>query len=140
MITPGGIAATPDRWQKPYTSRSMSNSAIETCIEQLAAALEPPPRQTVSEWADANRRLSSEASAERGEWRTDRAPYQRAIMDALSPHSPYERVVVMSSSQVGKTEILNNFVGYIIDRDAGPNQVRASPGSRRSTSDSGLLR
>ena len=37
-------------------------------------------------------------------------------MDALSPYSPYERVVVMSSSQIGKTEILNNFVGYIVDR------------------------
>jgi phage terminase large subunit GpA-like protein len=71
-------------------------------------------------WADQNRRLSSEASAEAGEWRTDRAPYQRAILDALTPNSPYERVVFMSSSQVGKTECLNSFVGYIIDRDPGP--------------------
>lgn len=70
----------------------MSNSATNERVSQLAAALEPPPRQTVSEWADANRRLSSEASAERGECRTDRAPYQRAIMDALSPHSPHERL------------------------------------------------
>lgn len=95
-------------------------AALELCVARLADSLEPPPRQTVSEWADQNRRLSSEASAERGEWRTDRAPYQRAIMDALSPYSPCERVVVMSSSQIGKTEILNNFVGYIIDRDPGP--------------------
>jgi len=81
---------------------------LEVCVARLADSVEPPPRQTVSEWADQNRRLSSEASAQRGEWRTDRAPYQRAIMDALSPYSPYERVVVMSSSQIGKTEILNN--------------------------------
>ena len=93
---------------------------LEVCVACLADSLEPRPRQTVSEWADQNRRLSSEASAERGEWRTDRAPYQRAIMDTLSPNSPYERVVVMSSSQIGKTEILNNFAGYIIDRDPGP--------------------
>lgn len=93
---------------------------LEVCVARLADSLEPPPRQTVSEWADQNRRLSSESSAERGEWRTDRAPYQRAIMDALSPYSPYERIVVMSSSQIGKTEILNNFVGYIVDRDPGP--------------------
>src|SRR5579885_3861634 len=65
-------------------------------IQILAAeVLTPPPDLTVSAWADQNRRLSSEASAERGEWRTDRAPYQRAIMDALSPYSPYERIVVM---------------------------------------------
>ncbi|MBS1853908.1 MAG: phage terminase large subunit family protein [Acidobacteria bacterium] len=86
----------------------------------MIAALEPPPRQTVSEWADRNRRLSPEASAEAGEWRTDRAPYQRALLDALTPNSPYERVVFMSSSQVGKTECLNSFVGYVIDQDPGP--------------------
>jgi phage terminase large subunit GpA-like protein len=85
---------------------------LEVCVARLADSLEPPPRQTVSEWADQDRRLSSEASAEQGEWRTDRAPYQRAIMDALSPYSPHERVVVMSSSQIGKTELLNNFVAY----------------------------
>jgi phage terminase large subunit GpA-like protein len=42
---------------------------LEACVARLADSLEPPPRQTVSEWADQNRRLSSEASAERGEWR-----------------------------------------------------------------------
>ena len=74
----------------------------------------------MSEWADRNRRLSPEASAEAGEWRTDRAPYQKALLDALTPNSPYERVVFMSSSQVGKTECLNSFVGYVIDQDPGP--------------------
>lgn len=86
----------------------------------MIAALEPPPKLTVSEWADRNRRLSAEASAEAGDWRTDRAPYQRAILDALTPNSPYERVVFMSSSQIGKTECLNSYVGYIIDQDPGP--------------------
>jgi phage terminase large subunit GpA-like protein len=86
----------------------------------VIAAFEPPPRLTVSGWADRNRRLSPEASAEAGEWRTDRAPYQKALLDALTPNSPYERVVFMSSSQVGKTECLNSFVGYVIDQDPGP--------------------
>jgi len=95
-------------------------AGIDACIEHLLTALEPPPKQTVSEWADANRRLSPEASAEPGEWRTDRAPYQKGILDALSPHSPYERVVFMASSQTGKSELLNCMIGYIIDRDPGP--------------------
>lgn len=97
-----------------------ATGALEACIENVIAAFEPPPRQTVSEWADENRRLSSEASAEAGEWRTDRAPYQRTIMDALTPNSAYDRVVVMAASQSGKTELSLNFVGYIIDRDPGP--------------------
>jgi phage terminase large subunit GpA-like protein len=73
----------------------------------------------VSTWADENRRLSPESSAEPGRWRTDRAPYQRAIMDALNdPH--VREIVVMKSAQVGWTEILGNVVGYHIDRDPAP--------------------
>lgn len=86
----------------------------------VADVVLPPPDITVSQWADENRRLSSESAAERGEWRTDRAPYQRAIMDALSPSHPCEQVVLMSGAQLGKTSILENFIGYIIDLDPGP--------------------
>jgi phage terminase large subunit GpA-like protein len=90
-------------------------------IQMLVADLVlPPPDITVSQWADENRRLSSESAAERGEWRTDRAPYQRAIMDALSPSHPCEQVVLMSGAQLGKTSILENFIGYIVDLDPGP--------------------
>jgi phage terminase large subunit GpA-like protein len=47
-------------------------------IQMLVAdVVLPPPDITVSQWADDNRRLSPESAAERGEWRTDRAPYQR---------------------------------------------------------------
>lgn len=79
----------------------------------------PPPKLTISEWADKNRKLSKETSAEPGQWRTDRAPYQREIMDSLND-SRIEKVVVMSSSQVGKSEIINNTIGYYIDSDPGP--------------------
>ena len=84
--------------------------------------LRPPPELTISDWADRNRRLSSEASAEPGQWRTSRAEYQRGIMEAISDPST-ETVVIMSSAQVGKTEILNNAVGYHIDQDPAPIMV-----------------
>ena len=70
------------------------------------AILAPPPEMTISDWADAKRRLSSEASAEPGPWRTDRAAYQRGIMDAVSD-AAVETVVVMSSAQVGKALALD---------------------------------
>jgi len=73
----------------------------------------------VSQWADATRKLSSEASAEPGQWDTSRAEYQRGIMDAFSDPLT-ELVVVMSSAQVGKTEILNNVLGYHINYDPAP--------------------
>lgn len=68
--------------------------------------LRPPPELTISDWADQNRRLSSEASAEPGQWRTSRAEYQRGIMEAISD-ARVESVVIMSSSQVGKALALD---------------------------------
>ncbi len=79
----------------------------------------PPPRLTVSEWADKKRKLSAEASAEPGQWRTDRAPYQQGIMDSLND-STIENIVIMSSAQVGKTEFILNIIGYYIDQDPSP--------------------
>lgn len=79
----------------------------------------PPPKLTISEWADQHRMLSAEASAEPGKWRTSRAEYQRGIMDALSDPD-VERVVCMKSAQVGWTEILNNVAGFFISQDASP--------------------
>lgn len=53
------------------------------------------PKTTVSEWADTYRMLPQE-SAEPGRWRTDRAPYQRSIMDAFTDKGVH-RVVVKSA-------------------------------------------
>jgi phage terminase large subunit GpA-like protein len=88
---------------------------VEEIQVLVADVILPPPDIAVSQWADENRRLSSESAAERGEWRTDRAPYQRAIMDALSPSHPCEQVVLMSGAQLGKSSMLENFIGFIID-------------------------
>lgn len=79
----------------------------------------PPKKQTVSEWADENRVLVSDSSAEPGPWRTDRAPYQREIMDAFTQPGVYE-IVVMASAQCGKSEIELNMMGRAIDIDPGP--------------------
>lgn len=92
---------------------------INELLKGIVKVLAPPPRLNISQWADSYRRLSSEASAEPGQWRTDRAPYQRGIMDAINEPG-VETVVVMSSAQVGKTELLLNTIGYYMDYDASP--------------------
>ncbi|MDD5212247.1 MAG: phage terminase large subunit family protein [Sulfuricurvum sp.] len=79
----------------------------------------PPKRLSVSQWADEYRYLSPEASAEPGKWNTSRAEYQRGMMDAFSDPSIHT-VVIMSSAQIGKTEMLNNIVGFFIDQDPSP--------------------
>src|SRR3989304_6311199 len=85
-------------------------------IEMLARMVAPPPDLTVSQWADRYRKLSSESSAEPGQWYTDRAPFQRGIMDAVNDPM-IQGIWVMKSAQIGWTEILNNVIGYFIDQD-----------------------
>ncbi|MCW2412013.1 MULTISPECIES: phage terminase large subunit family protein [unclassified Sphingobium] len=84
--------------------------------------LTPPPKLTVSQWADTNRQLSAEASAEPGKWDTSRAEFQRGIMDAVSDPL-IQDIVVMKSAQVGWTEIIGNVVGYFVDQDPAPMLV-----------------
>ena len=87
--------------------------------EIIAAALAtfaPPPALTVSDWADRFRYLSPESSAEPGKWSTDRAPYQRGIMDSVADPE-VNQVVIMSSAQVGKTAMIENVVAFYICQD-----------------------
>lgn len=79
----------------------------------------PPPRLIVSQWADRERRLSPESSAESGAWRTARVPYLREMMDAICADN-VSTVVIQSSAQVGKTELLLNVIGYHIQHDPAP--------------------
>lgn len=94
----------------------------EGLFKKLARIMAPPPDLSVSEWSDMYRRLSSESSAEPGRWRTDRAPYQREIMDQIN-NPNVETIILMTSSQVGKTEIILNAIGYHIDYDPAPIMV-----------------
>ncbi len=82
--------------------------------------LTPDPALTVSQWADRHRILSARGSAEPGRYRTERTPYMREIMDALSPSSPVRRVVFMKAAQVGASESGSNWLGYVIHHAPGP--------------------
>ena len=88
-------------------------------FKKLNKVFAPPPDLTISEWADMNRILSQEDSAEPGQWRTDRAPYQREMMDSISDPE-IENIVFMTSAQIGKTAMLGNVIGYYIDYDPAP--------------------
>src|SRR4051812_48738182 len=89
---------------------------LNRLLDQSLSVIKPPPKLTVSEWADLNRRLSPEASAEPGQWITARAEYQRGMMDAFSDASVKE-VVCKTSAQVGKSEIILNVIGYHMEHD-----------------------
>lgn len=89
-------------------------------IEGFIDGLRPEPRLTVTEWADAHRKLDSKAAAEPGDYRSSRTPYWVEPMNMLSVTSLIRKVVIMKGAQVGATEIGLNFMGYVIDVAPGP--------------------
>lgn len=92
---------------------------LRQAFRKALRSLKPPPELTVSQWADRFRYLSSKASAEPGRWSTDRAPYQRGIMDAVN--DPTVRTVVLEkSAQIGWTDMLLNALGYHMHQDPSP--------------------
>lgn len=106
--------------------------------QAAAAAVAVFDRGLVSEWADAHRWLTAKSSPEPGPWRTARVPYAREIMDALSDdvrlviHDEHggthtvdapADIAFMAASQVVKTEIGLNWIGYTIHRSPAPMLV-----------------
>lgn len=89
----------------------------------LAEYLAPPPRLTVTQWAERSRILSAKDSAEPGPYRVARTPYALEPQDALSPYSPVEEVVLMWGAQTSKTTVGGNWVGSLIDLQPGPLMI-----------------
>jgi len=100
-------------------SKERLSESLKSLTQSTTRLLAPPPKLLVSQWADAMRILSRESSAEPGKWRTERAEYQRGMMDTVNDPA-VETITIMSSARIGKTEILNNIIGYFIDQDPCP--------------------
>jgi phage terminase large subunit GpA-like protein len=93
--------------------------ALQRLVAKTLAVFAPPSTLSVSEWADRERMLSPEASAEPGRFDTSRVEYLRGVMDAVNDPS-ISRIVVAKAAQTGFTEAVNNMLGYYIDQDPGP--------------------
>lgn len=91
-------------------------------LKETLKLVAPPNPLSIDEWADQYRVLSPESSAEPGPWKTERAPYQREPMKAISDPS-IESVVFMWASQLGKTDIQLNVIGYYTGHDPAPIMV-----------------
>ena len=100
------------------TMNSVDVQRLNAVVTKVMAGMKPPENLTVTEWAEKRRRLSMEGSAEPGPWRTSRTPYLREPMDAFTDPK-VRRIVMVAASQVGKSELELNIIGYIIDEDPG---------------------
>lgn len=97
----------------PPTDRQIQS--LNNAIHDVISDFKPPENVTLSEWADKYRYLSAESSAEVGPWQTSRTPYLKKPMDAFTDPN-IKQIVLMASSQLGKSEFLLNAIGYIIDQ------------------------
>ena len=97
-----------------------ADALVASVLREFAA---PPPRMSVSEWAERSIILSAKDSAEPGPYRVARTPYAREPMDCLSQHSAVEEVILMWGAQTGKTRVGSNWLGYLVDTNPGPVMI-----------------
>lgn len=101
----------------PDLAPSRRAAAVEQRV--FRSVFRPPVRMGGTEWADAYRYLSPEASAIPGKFDSTRAPYQREMLDALCDPMG-GRFVGMLGSQLGKTEMAINAIGQRMHLRPGP--------------------
>ena len=89
-------------------------AAYDVVNQAWSRGMQPPPRLTVSEWAQ-QRRVVTSPSPEQGRWRNERTPYLVHVMDLLSPYSAARIIALMKGSQIGATEAGLNWTGYVVD-------------------------
>lgn len=83
------------------------------------AIYKPKPKISIPQWADRYLFLPPEVASEPGKFHVDRAEYQRGMMEAITDPEVY-RIVFMTSSQVGKSTILDAVIGYFVHQDPCP--------------------
>jgi phage terminase large subunit GpA-like protein len=104
----------------PLEGRRYANgfSALQRgLLESRRRNLQPPPKLTLSQWAERYAVLSRETSAQTGRFRS--FPYQTGIMDAVTDPS-VTMITVQKSARVGYTKILDHVAGYFIHQDPAP--------------------
>ncbi len=84
---------------------------------ETLAALRPPPKLRLSEWAEANVRLPSSLSATPGPMRL--WPQQREILDVIGDDTT-ERVSILKSARVGATQAMVAALGHFVQNDPAP--------------------
>jgi len=99
------------------------NATRARILRASARTYTPPPRLNVADWLDGNRVVGRDyPSPFPGPWRTGRTPYLRApLNDFVDPEVEY--LVLLFSSQIGKTEGLFGTLLYAYGVDPGPGML-----------------
>lgn len=106
--------------QAPLDGRRYANGLAalkQSLLDARRRNLQPPPKLTLSQWAERYAVLSRETSAQTGRFRA--FPYQVGIMDAVTDPL-VTMITVQKSARVGYTKILDHVAGYFIHQDPAP--------------------
>lgn len=103
-----------------------ASAALPIVGERLKRGVKPRDLLTVSQWADRHREMKSGTNSP-GRWHTSLTPYLAEIMDSLSEHSPVRQVTFIKSSGVGGTEVIFNWIGYIMQHLANKDLLVVMP-------------
>jgi phage terminase large subunit GpA-like protein len=87
-----------------------------------AAAWRPPPRLSVSTWADEHMHLDPVINPAGGRFNSARTPYVREWLDSFVCRW-VRQVTIVAATQVGKTTSLNNVLAYAVAQDPCPIMV-----------------
>ena len=88
------------------------------CLDELWR-FRKVPTLGLADWADAHRRLSAMSSAISGNWLTSRFEIARGPMTAVREEG-VSTITCMVATQLLKTELLLNIIGYQIANDPCP--------------------
>ncbi len=102
------------------SARAALARRIIASAPRLFPSLEKPP---VTAWLEQHRKLSASGSSRAGDYKVDRTPYLREILEVLGDDE-HERVVVKKAARLGLTEgAINGFIAYAVGVDPGPIMV-----------------
>lgn len=99
------------------------NSFTDMIIKNINQYLKPPEDLTISQWSERNVFLPPGTSARPGKWKT--LPYQQGVFEALQDPN-VEKVTMMFGAQLGKTQLVNNTIGYYIAHEP-QSQIMMQP-------------
>ena len=89
---------------------------IQQLLDYGLSLFAPPPRYNVASWAEAFREMARGSTSEPGKYRLSRLPYQQEPQESFTDPTVAETVLLWAR-QLGKTTLLENLVGYIMDVD-----------------------
>jgi phage terminase large subunit GpA-like protein len=88
-------------------------------IQQLGRLCQPRPRLNIWQWADQYRHLAKGVSekSQHGDalYRSSDAPHQRGVQESFTDPTVQMTIFIGASQIAGKTEIMNNVIGYHMD-------------------------